>query len=132
LAKVWLGAREPRRILYLSAGLFFGDAINELVLDGVFKNDPAHAHGRSNDEIDPAGVVGGRFEVLAGIFVARIEAAAGNVGVSALVANGGFAKHGTEFEIGFKDGGPGHGFETTVPISGGFAEPSRATLGIVV
>jgi len=126
------GSKRATKNFVLDRGTAIGKAIDDLTLDGIFQNNPTHADGGCNDEIDPAGVVGGRFEVLAGIFVARIEAAAGNIGVAAFVANGGFAEHGTDFEIGFEDGGPSHGFETAVPVRGGFAEPGRATLGIVV
>ncbi len=126
------GSKRPTKNFVLERGASISETVDEFALDCVFKNDPAHADRGCNDEINPAGVVGRRFEMLAWIFVAGVQAAAGDVGAAAFVANGGFAEDGTDFEISLESSSPCHGFQAAIPVRRGFSESRRATLGIIV
>ena len=90
----------------------FDERVGDVVVDSVFADEQEGSDDGSDDEVDPAGVVGVFSGGVAdGIVVFAIDW----VGEAALVEDGGFA-HGADLGLRGVDGGPEEGAETALPV----------------
>ena len=90
----------------------FDERIGDVVVDGVLADEQEGTDYRSDDEVDPAGVVG---VFGSGLADGVVVFAADGVGKAALVEDGGFA-HGANLGLSGVGGGPEEGAEATVPV----------------